>query len=296
MRRTRAELERNLRSRQVRRPAQRQRSVSGSEARMRPKPITIRDDYRGSGKLDGQAALISGGDSGIGRSIAVHFAREGCNVAVMYRRSDRDAKETRRLVEAEGRECLLLRGDARDARRCRTAVDATLARFGRIDVLVNNLADHVEQERLEDITNQQLRATFENNVYPYFMLTRYALARMKRGSVVLNTSSVTAFRGSEHLIDYAATKGAIETFTYSLAKNLAARGIRVNGVAPGPIWTPLVVSTFDAKHVKKFGADTPMKRAGEPCEVAPAFVFLASADASYITGQFIHVNGGGFMG
>ncbi|HVF34950.1 MAG TPA: SDR family oxidoreductase [Candidatus Saccharimonadia bacterium] len=263
---------------------------------MRPRPITIREDYRGSGKLESQAALISGGDSGIGRSIAVHFAREGCDVAVMYRRSDRDARETQRLVEAEGRRCLLLSGDARDARRCRTAIEATLARFGRLDVLVNNLADHVEQERLEDITNQQLRATFENNVYPYFMLTRYALAHMKRGSVILNTSSVTASRGSEHLIDYAATKGAIETFTYSLAKNLAPRGIRVNGVAPGPIWTPLGVSTFAPKDVKKFGSNTPMKRAGEPCEVAPAFVFLASADASYITGQFIHVNGGGFMG
>ncbi|HET9485030.1 MAG TPA: SDR family oxidoreductase [Xanthomonadales bacterium] len=296
MKRTRAELERTLRSRQRRRPAQRQRSRSGREADMRPQPLVIRDDYRGAGRLAGQAALISGGDSGIGRAIAVHFAREGCDVAIMYRRSDRDARETVRLVEAEGRRCLLLAGDARQAQRCRSAVAATVRRYGRLDVLVNNLADHVEQERLEDITNQQLRATFENNVFPYFMLTRYALEHLKRGAVILNTSSVTAFRGSPHLIDYAATKGAIETFTYSLAKNLAERGIRVNGVAPGPIWTPLVVSSFDAKDVKKFGADTPMKRAGEPCEVAPAFVFLASADASYITGQFIHVNGGGFMG
>ena len=292
----RAELERTLKRRQRRRPAQRQRSASGSEARMWPRPLVIRDDYRGSAKLAGLAALISGGDSGIGRAVAVHFAREGCDVAILHRRSTRDARETQRLVEAEGRECLVVTGDARDPARCRAAVAATVRRFGRLDVLVNNLADQVEQERLEDISNRQLRATFENNVYPYFMLTRYALEHLGRGAVILNTGSVTSFRGSDHLLDYAATKGAIETFTYSLAKNLAARGIRVNGVAPGPIWTPLIVSSFDAKAVKEFGSNTPMKRAGEPCEVAPAFVFLASRDASYITGQFIHVNGGGYMG
>ncbi len=296
MNKTRASLERELKRRQRRRPAQRQRSPSGRESAMRPKPITIRDDYRGAAKLAGQAALISGGDSGIGRAIAVHFAREGCDVAILYRRSDRDARETRGLVEAEGRRCLLLVGDARDPRRCRSAVESTVRRYGRLDILVNNLADHVKQERLEDISNRQLRHTFENNVYPYFMLTRYALEHMKQGAVILNTSSVTAFRGSGHLIDYAATKGAIESFTYSLAKNLAPRGIRVNGVAPGPIWTPLIVSSFDPKHVKRFGVDTPMQRAGEPCEVAPAYVFLASADASYITGQFIHVNGGSYSG
>ena len=268
----------------------------GKQRPMRPQSETIRDGYRGSGKLEGKVALISGGDSGIGRAVAVHFAREGADVAVLYLSEGADAHDTRDLVEAEGRQCLLIRGDARREATCRRAVEKTTKQLGRLDVLVNNLADHVQQERLEDISAEQLRLTFQNNVYPYFHITRHALAHMGRGSVIINTGSVTSFRGSRHLIDYASTKGAIETLTYSLASNLAERGIRVNGVAPGPIWTPLITSSKSKKEQKEFGRDTPMKRPGQPSEVAPAFVYLASDDSSYVTGQFIHVNGGGFMG
>lgn len=262
----------------------------------RPQPETIRDYYHGSGKLDGKIALITGGDSGIGRAVAVHFAREGADVAVFYLSEDADARDTQAMVEAEGRRCLLIRGDARSEARCRAAVEETVKTLGSLDILVNNLADHVPQEKLEDISAEQLRLTFENNVYPYFFITRYALEHMREGSVIINTGSVTSFRGNKTLIDYASTKGAIETFTYSLTQNLVERGIRVNGVAPGPIWTPLITSSLDQKKQEEFGRDTPMKRLGQPSEVAPAFVYLASDDSSYVTGQFIHINGGGFIG
>jgi NAD(P)-dependent dehydrogenase (short-subunit alcohol dehydrogenase family) len=268
----------------------------GRQRPMDPQPETIRAGYRGSGKLDGKIALITGGDSGIGRSVAVHFAREGADVAIMYLDEDEDARDTERMVAAEGRRCLLLRGDARSEARCRWAVEQTVAKLGGLNVLVNNLADHVSTDALEDIGAKQLRTTFENNVYPYFFVTRFALEHLREGDSIINTGSVTSFRGSEHLLDYASTKGAIETFTYSLAKNLVKRGIRVNGVAPGPIWTPLISSTYDRKTQKEFGKDTPMGRAGQPSELGPAYVFLASDDASYVTGQFIHVNGGGFIG
>jgi NAD(P)-dependent dehydrogenase (short-subunit alcohol dehydrogenase family) len=268
----------------------------GRQRAMQPQPETIRAGYRGSGRLDGKVALITGGDSGIGRSVAVHFAREGADVAIMYLDEDDDARDTERMVSAEGRRCLLLKGDARSEARCRWAVEQTVAKLGGLNVLVNNLADHVSQDALEDISAKQLRTTFENNVYPFFFVTRFALEHMRGGDSIINTGSVTSFRGSEHLLDYASTKGAIETFTYSLAKNLVGRGIRVNGVAPGPIWTPLITSTYDRKKQKEFGKDTPMGRAGQPSELGPAYVFLASEDASYITGQFIHVNGGGFIG
>ena len=268
----------------------------GKQRPMQPQPETIRAGYRGSGKLEGKVALISGGDSGIGRAVAVHFAREGADVAVVYLGEDADATDTQAMVEAEGRRCLLLRGDARQVARCRSAVARTVRTLGGLDVLVNNLADHVPQARLEDITALQLRQTFENNVFPFFHLTRYALEHLRKGSAIINTGSVTSFRGSEHLIDYAATKGAIESFTYSLAKNVIERGIRVNGVAPGPIWTPLITSSKSPKEQREFGKDTPMKRPGQPSEVAPAFVYLACDDSSYVTGQFLHVNGGGFIG
>ncbi|MFC3551734.1 SDR family oxidoreductase [Lysobacter cavernae] len=276
--------------------ASRRRASTARQQRMHPVPETIRDDYRGADKLDGKVALVSGGDSGIGRAVAVHFAREGADVAILYRSQDGDAEDTRALVEAEGRRCLLLRGDARSEARCRSAVTRTIKVLGRLDVLVNNLGEQTPQERPEDISAAQLRDTFENNVYPFFHLTRHALAHLGKGSAIINTGSVTSFRGSDHLIDYAATKGAIESFTYSLAKNLVDRGIRVNGVAPGPIWTPLITSTFSKKQQAQFGRNTPMKRPGQPSEVAPAFVYLACADSSYVTGQFIHVNGGGFIG
>ena len=276
--------------------ATRKQASPGNQSTMNPQPDTIRDDYRGSGKLDGKVALVTGGDSGIGRSVAVHFAREGADVAILYLSEDGDARDTADMVEAEGRRCLLIRGDARREARCRSAVARTVKSLGRLDVLVNNLADHVPQDRLEDITPAQLRDTFENNVFPFFHLTRHALAHMSKGSAIINTGSVTSFRGSDHLIDYASTKGAIETFTYSLAKNVVERGIRVNGVAPGPICTPLIASSFSKKEQREFGRNTPMKRPGQPSELGPAYVYLACADSSYVTGQFLHVNGGGFMG
>ena len=280
----------------TRRTAARKITEPGRQRPMRPQPQSIRDGYRGSGKLEGKVALITGGDSGIGRSVAVHFAREGADVAIMYLAEDDDARDTERMVVAEGRRCLLLRGDARSEARCRWAVEQTVTKLGGLNVLVNNLADHVSQDRLEDISAKQLKTTFENNVYPYFFVTRFALEHLREGDTIINTGSVTSFRGSEHLLDYASTKGAIETFTYSLAKNLVKRGIRVNGVAPGPIWTPLITSTYGPREQKEFGRDTPMGRAGQPSELGPAYVFLACEDSSYITGQFLHVNGGGFIG
>lgn len=268
----------------------------GKEGLMNPRPEYLGEDYKAAGKLEGKVAIITGGDSGIGRSVAVHFAREGADVAVLYLDEDEDARDTQAMVEAEGRRCLLIRGDARKQALCKSAIARTVKTLGRLDVLVNNLADHTEQARLEDITAAQLRTTFENNVFPFIHLSRYALEHLGRGSAIINTGSVTSFRGSGHLIDYAATKGAIESFTYSLAKNVVDRGIRVNGVAPGPIWTPLITSSYDRKQQREFGRNTPMKRPGQPSEVAPAFVYLASNDSSYVTGQFIHVNGGGFIG
>jgi len=283
-------------SQEIRAMAAKDITTPGKQRPMQPQPETIRAGYRGSGKLEGKVALISGGDSGIGRAIAVHFAREGADIAIMYLSEDTDAQDTQAMVEAEGRRCLLIRGDARSEARCKAAVARTVKTLGGLDVLVNNLADHVVQERPEDITAEQLRLTFENNVYPFFHLTRHALQHLGKGSAIINTGSVTSFRGSDNLIDYAATKGAIESFTYSLAKNLSGRGIRVNGVAPGPIWTPLITSSKSKKEQREFGKDTPMKRPGQPSEVAPAFVYLACDDSSYVTGQFIHVNGGGFIG
>jgi len=291
-----AQIERErMQKRQKRCPAQTEDRQPGTQRRMTPEPITIRDDYRGSGKLEGRVALITGGDSGIGRAVAVHFAREGCDVAIGYLDEEGDAQETQRLVEEEGRRCVTIRGDLRNERACVRTVETTVQQLGRLDVLVINHAEQHPEERPEQISRESLRATFDTNIMPFFFLTQAALEYLEEGSSIITTSSVTAFRGSEHLLDYSATKGAIRTFTYSLAKNLVERGIRVNGVAPGPIWTPLITSTFDAKHVKEFGKDTPMKRAGEPCEVAPAYVFLASEDASYVTGQFSHVHGGGYL-
>jgi NAD(P)-dependent dehydrogenase (short-subunit alcohol dehydrogenase family) len=270
--------------------------LPGSQAAMRPEPATIDPSYRGSGKLRRKVALISGGDSGIGRAVAVHFAREGCDIAFVYLDEDGDADQSCRMVEAEGARCVMLRGNAQSEAFCRKVVQRTVRALGRLDILVNNLARQIVQEKPEDISSEQLRETFANNVFPFFYLTQAALKHLKRGSCIINTGSVTSFRGQPVLLDYASTKGAIEAFTYSLAKNLAERGIRVNGVAPGPIWTPLIPASFSRKKLRDFGKDTLMKRPGQPAEVAPAYVYLASRDASYITGQFIHINGGGFIG
>ena len=271
-----------------------EQSVPGDEYKMNPQPEIIRDGYKGSEKLKGLVALITGGDSGIGRSVAVHFAREGANVAISYLKEDKDARETKEMVAAEGRECLILEGDLKDDKVCKKIVADTVKKFGRLDILINNAAFQMPQETIEKITKKQLTDTFETNIYPMFYVVKEAMKHLKKGASIINTTSVTAYRGSEHLLDYSSTKGAIVTFTRSLASMYAKKGIRVNGVAPGPIWTPLIVSTFD--KVGDFGSDTPMGRAGQPSEVAPAYVFLASADSSYISGQIIHVNGGEMVG
>lgn len=265
-------------------------SQPGDQYKMHPEAEMIKNGYKGSGKLKDKIALITGGDSGIGRSVAIHFAREGAQIAIVYLEENKDAKETKKLVEAEGQKCLIIKGDLKEEEFCRKAVENCVNEFGHLNVLVNNAAMQFPKNRLEDIPKAQVLKTFETNIYPYFFVTQEALKYLKSGDVIINTASVTAYRGSEHLIDYSSTKGAIVSFTRSLSKNLASKNIRVNGVAPGPIWTPLIPATFN--HVSDFGQDTPLGRAGQPSEVAPAYVYLASEDSSYVTGQFIHVNGG----
>jgi NAD(P)-dependent dehydrogenase (short-subunit alcohol dehydrogenase family) len=265
----------------------------GLEAEMIPRPHAEGPAYRGSGKLEGKVALITGGDSGIGRAVAIHFAREGADVAIIHLVEEQvDANETRKLVEKEGRRCLTMVGDIGAEDIAHTLVDRTVEEFGRLDILVNNAAEQHPQDTIEKITADQLEHTFRTNVYGMFFMTKAALPHLKKGSAIINTTSVTAYRGSPSLLDYSATKGAIVAFTRSLAHSLVEKGIRVNGVAPGPIWTPLIPSTFPGEKVEKFGSDVPMGRAGEPEEVAPCYVFLASQDSSYITGQILHPNGG----
>ncbi|MDQ4147524.1 MAG: SDR family oxidoreductase [Pseudomonadota bacterium] len=280
---------------QHQRPAQHQGEQPGHEQEMTPRPIFIRDDYSGSGKLKDKVALITGGDSGIGRSVAVHYAREGANLTIVYLNEHEDARETQRLIEAEGRACHLLSGDVGDEAFCREAVAATVECFGKLDILVNHAGEQHPTAGIEEIPTEQLKRTFRTNCFSFFYMTRAAIEHMQAGSVIINTSSVTAYRGSSHLIDYAASNGAVAAFTRSLAAALAKRNIRVNGVAPGPIWTPLIPASFEAEEVKEFGANTPMGRAGQPAEVGPCYVFLASSDASYMTGQELHPNGGQFM-
>ncbi|EME00411.1 MULTISPECIES: SDR family oxidoreductase [Stutzerimonas stutzeri subgroup] len=264
----------------------------GKEGLMNPRPEYRGEDYKAAGKLEGKVAIITGGDSGIGRSVAVLYAREGADVTILYLDQHQDAEQTRSVVERYGRRCLTFAGDVADREVCRKVIDETLAAFGKLDILINNAAEQHPQEKLEDISEEQWEKTFRTNIFGMFQMTKAALPHLGKGASIINTSSVTAYKGSPQLLDYSATKGAITAFTRSLSMNLAERGIRVNGVAPGPIWTPLIPSTFDADKVAEFGSNTPMKRPGQPDEVAPAYVYLASSDAAYVSGQVLHVNGG----
>ena len=269
----------------------------GLETDLKPRPHYLAPTYQGSAKLEDKVALITGGDSGIGRAVAVLFAREGADVAIVYLSEDTDAEETCAAVEAEGRRCLLIPGDVRDSAFCDAAVEQTVAAYGKLDVLVNNAAYQEHQNRLEDLTDEQIDMTFRTNIYGYMYMARAALRYMKRGAVILNSGSITGLQGSGSLLDYAATKGAIHAFTRSLAQNLMERGIRVNAVAPGPIWTPLNPADIPADKVAEFGADTPMGRPGQPDEVAPAYVFLAASSmSSYISGEVMPIVGGTPLG
>jgi NAD(P)-dependent dehydrogenase (short-subunit alcohol dehydrogenase family) len=259
---------------------------------MRPRPESDDPSQGGCGKLRNKVALITGGDSGIGRAVAVAYAKEGADVAVVYLNEHGDAEETQRLVEEQGRRCLLIAGDVGKEEFCQEAVDRTIREFGRLDILVNNAAEQHPQESLEKISAAQLERTFRTNIFSYFYMGKAALPHLKEGSSIINTTSVTAYKGSPQLLDYSSTKGAIVAFTRSLSQALADKQIRVNAVAPGPIWTPLIPSTFPPDKVATFGSDVPLKRAGQPEEVAPSYVFLASQDSSYTTGQVLHPNGG----
>lgn len=259
---------------------------------MTPRPQIEGKNYRAAGKLQDKVALITGGDSGIGAATAIHFAREGAHVVLAYLKEQQDADHVRRLVEQQGRQCAAISGDVGDDSFCRQLIDDTLARFGKLDILVNNAAEQHSASTLEDIPNDQLERTFRTNIFAYFYLTRAALPHLKEGARIINTTSVTAYRGSAHLLDYASTKGAIVSFTRSLSQQLAPRKILVNGVAPGPVWTPLIPSSGSAQSIPQFGRDVPLGRAAQPEEIAPCYVFLASEDSSYMTGQVLHPNGG----
>jgi NAD(P)-dependent dehydrogenase (short-subunit alcohol dehydrogenase family) len=275
-----------------RQPPQHQRQRPGREHKMKPRPRSEDQSQRGSGKLQGKVAIITGGDSGIGRAVAAAFAKEGADVTAVYLEEHRDAKETEQLVEQHGRKCLLIDGDVGDENFCAKVVDQTLSEFGKINILVNNAAEQHPQDSIEKISSKQLERTFRTNVFAYFFLTKAALKHLKNGAVIINTTSVTAYKGSPKLLDYSSSKGAEVAFTRLLSQALADKGIRVNAVAPGPIWTPLIPSTFPEEDVETFGSDVPLGRAGQPEEIAPSYVFLASDDSSYMTGQILHPNGG----
>jgi NAD(P)-dependent dehydrogenase (short-subunit alcohol dehydrogenase family) len=273
-------------------PGQTQSKQPGEETKMTPRPKTEHEAHRPSGRLRGKVALITGGDSGIGRAVAIAFAKEGADVAIAYLNEHKDARDTAERVKELGRKYILLPGDVGSSTVCAKWVDQTVAELGGLHVLVNNAAEQHPQESLTGISDEQLERTFRTNIFGMFYLTRSALAHLHEGASIINTTSVTAYRGNEQLIDYSSTKGAIVGFTRALSKNIAKKGIRVNGVAPGPIWTPLIPATFSKDKVESFGQDVPMGRPGQPDEVAPCYVFLASDEASYITGQVLHPNGG----
>lgn len=273
------------------RPQQKQKRP-GLEDKMNPIPQTHPIDYPKGGKLKDKVAIITGGDSGIGKAVALLFAKEGANIVIAYLSETKDAKETKKEVEAYKVSCKIIKADLSKENQCKRIIEQTMKSFGKIDILVNNAALHWDSESIEEISSKQLLRTFQNNFFSYFWTTKYALKHLKKGSSIINTASVTAYRGSPELIDYSSTKGAIISFTRSLSANLIKKGIRVNAVAPGPIWTPLIASSFKPKKNSEFGSDSPMGRAGMPNEVAPSFLFLASEDSSFISGQVLHPNGG----
>lgn len=269
--------------------------IPGKESKMNPEPIYDNPDCKGFGRLHGKTAIITGGDSGIGRAVSVAYAKEGCNVVIVYNIADDDANETKKVIENYNGKALLIKGDIGDSAFCNQVIEKTIKEFNSLDILVNNAAEQHMQKSIEDITDEQLLQTFKTNIFSMFYLTRAALPHLKEYSAIINTSSITAYSGNENLLDYSSTKGAITTFTRSLSANLAPRKIRVNQVAPGPIWTPLIVSTLDKNMVQDFGKNTPLKRPGQPVELAEAYIFLASDGSSYMTGQTIHINGGSII-
>lgn len=273
-------------------PPQHQDHKPGSEQEMTPKPLTDDPDYKAAGKLQGKVALITGGDSGIGKAVAIVFAKEGADVAISFLNEFPDAEETKQQIERYGRKCLLLPGDIGDETHCVKIVEDTIQQLGKLDILVNNAGEHYEQPSIADLTREQIEMTFRTNVFSVFYLSKAALQHMKEGSTIINTASVTAYKGSSHLLDYSTTKGALVTFTRSLAQQVVDKGIRVNAVAPGPFWTPLIAASFPPEEVAEFGKDVPMGRPGQPAEIAPYYVFLASTDSSYMSGQVLHGNGG----
>ncbi|OZB96490.1 SDR family oxidoreductase [Paenibacillus sp. XY044] len=273
-------------------PPQHQNHQPGTESEMNPLPKYEPKDYKAAAKLQDKKVIITGGDSGIGRAVAVAFAKEGADIAIVYLNEHGDAEETKRQIEQEGRKCLLIAGDIGDEEFCKNAVNQSVQELGGLDILINNAAEQHPQQKIEDITKEQLEKTFRTNIFGMFFMTKMAMPYLKNGSAIVNTASITAYKGSPTLIDYSSTKGAIVSFTRALSMNVVEKGIRVNAVAPGPIWTPLIPSTFDAQQVSQFGASQPMKRPGQPEELAPAYVYLASDDSSYVSGQVIHVNGG----
>ena len=273
------------------RPQQKQQRP-GLEKNMNPIPETDPIKYPKEGKLKGKVALITGGDSGIGKAVALLFAKEGADIVIAYLSETKDAKQTQKEVESYSRKCTLIKGDLGKENHCKKVIETAIKNHKKIDIIVNNAGLHWEAESIEDISTEQLSKTFQNNFFSYFWITKYAIPYLKKGASIINTSSVTAYRGSPKLIDYSATKGAIISFTRSLSANLIEKGIRVNAVAPGPIWTPLISSSFKPKKNSEFGSDSPMKRAGMPNEVAPSFLFLATDDSSFISGQVLHPNGG----
>lgn len=274
------------------RPEQHQEDQPGKRSPMRPEPQSIDPNYKPSGKLNGKIAIITGGDSGIGRSVAIAFAKEGADLVITYLDEHEDAKSTRKLVQKEGKGCLIISGDIGEETFCKEVIDQSIDRYNKLDILVNNAAEQHPKHTIMNITKEQLIRTFKTNIFSMFYLTKAALPHLQEGATIINTASVTAYAGSPHLLDYSATKGAIVSFTRSLSGNLVSEGIRVNAVAPGPIWTPLIPASFSEEAVATFGTDVPMGRAGQPFEVAPSYVFLASEDSAYITGQVLHPNGG----